>query len=322
MSAVVTFYHFVGLDEAQLADLRAGLVERCSARDIVGTTLLATEGINGTLAGARPKLDEVVAWLRGQPGLAELPVKFSQASATSPVFYRLRVKIKPEIVTFGVPVAPGERTGQHVDAERWNELLDDPDLVVIDTRNHYEIEVGSFPGALNPNTESFREFPQFVADQLDPQQQPRIAMFCTGGIRCEKASAYMLEAGFSEVYQLDGGILKYLETVAEPANRWQGDCFVFDQRVALKADLAPGEHVQCHACRRPLTQADVNNPHYEEGVSCRFCFDASPKRRAAHAERQKQIDLARSRGQVHLGPKSQVAHRQTEQRRKPSDSDQ
>jgi len=322
MSSVVTFYHFVALDEARLAGLRAGLVELCSAREILGTTLLATEGINGTLAGERSHLEDVVVWLRDQPGLTELQVKFSQACDSSPVFYRLRVKIKPEIVTFGVPVAPGERTGQHVDAQRWNELLDDPELVVIDARNHYEIEVGSFPGALNPQTESFREFPQFVADRLDPQQQPRVAMFCTGGIRCEKASAYMLEAGFREVYQLDGGILKYLETVAESANRWQGDCFVFDQRVALKADLAPGEHVQCHACRRPLTQADVDNEHYEEGVSCRFCFDASPKRRAAHAERQKQIDLARSRGQVHLGPKSQVAHQQTKRRRTLGGTDQ
>ena len=315
MSAVVTFYHFVELTNPQLHALRDGLIERCTQGEILGTTLLATEGINGTLAGAKPQLEAVVQWLRGHPELAELGVKFSHASETSPVFYRLRVKIKPEIVTFGVPTAPGERTGEHVDAARWNELLEDPDVLVIDARNHYEIEVGSFPTAVNPHTESFREFPQFVAEQLDPDQQPRVAMFCTGGIRCEKASAFMLDAGFAEVYQLDGGILKYLETVPDRANRWQGDCFVFDQRVALKPDLAPGEHVQCHACRRPLTRADVENEHYKEGVSCRFCFDASPRRRAAHAERQKQIDLARSRGQVHLGPKSQVAHRSARAKR-------
>ena len=308
MSSVVTFYRFAELTTMRLEQLQTDLVQLCSQRDILGTTLLACEGINGTLAGARTDLEVIVAWLHQQPELAGVSVKFSQASDKSPVFYRLRVKIKPEIVTFGVPVSPSERTGEHVDAQRWNELLNDPDVLVVDTRNHYEIEIGSFPGALNPKTESFREFPEFVSQQLNPQQHKHVAMFCTGGIRCEKASAYMLEAGFENVYQLDGGILKYLETVDEQANNWHGDCFVFDQRVALKADLAPGEHIQCHACRRPLTQADVRDEHYEEGVSCRFCFDASPKRRAAHAERQKQIDLARQRGQVHLGPKSQTSH--------------
>jgi len=202
----------------------------------------------------------------------------------------------------GVPVAACRRTGTRVDAPAWNRLLDDPDVLVIDTRHGYENEIGSFPGALDPGTRTFREFPGFVDRQLDPARQPKVAMFCTGGIRCEKASAYLLEQGFAEVYQLEGGVLKYLETVSPEQNRWQGECFVFDQRVSVSEELEQGSFVQCYACRRALSPADLDSPAWVEGVSCPHCVDElSEDQSAAFQERRRQVLLARQRGSRHLG---------------------
>lgn len=313
---VMALYHFVKapMADSRVASLRESLLERCASGNILGTLLLAPEGINGTVNGDQDALDGLAEFLMQQPEFVGLEYKCSPAREGEAAFLRMKVKIKDEIVTFGQPVYPALHTGEHVDAKRFNELLDDPEVVVIDTRNTYEIEVGTFPGAINPQTRNFREFPEFVNQNLDPETQPRVAMFCTGGIRCEKASAYLLEHGFESVYQLDGGVLKYLETVDEledsgaAANRWQGECFVFDQRVALDAQLRPGDYLQCHACRRPLPKAEADHPDYVVGVSCPRCInETDDARRAGLAERQRQIDLAKSRGRTHIGPNSQGA---------------
>lgn len=288
--------------------------------------MLAAEGINGTVSGSPEALDALTEFLRQQTEFAGLECKKSEVREGEAAFLRMKVKIKDEIVSFGQPVSPALRTGEHVDAWRFNELLDDPDVVVVDTRNAYEVEVGTFPGALNPQTKTFREFPEFVEKHLDPSSQPRVAMFCTGGIRCEKAAAYLLDQGFESVYQLEGGVLKYLETLgteaeaasstpvgsaAGPAgesgaNRWTGECFVFDQRVALDARLKPGDYLQCHACRRPLPKSEANHPDYKLGISCPRCIEeVDPDQRAGFAERQKQMELAASRGKAHIGPDAQ-----------------
>ncbi len=311
----MALYHFVHplMSEARLGRLRDLLLERCASLNVLGTLLLAAEGINGTVNGSRAALDALAECLQQQPEFVGLQYKCSDARAGEAAFLRMKVKIKDEIVSFGQPVSPARHTGIHVDAQRFNELLDDPDVVVIDTRNTYEIEVGTFPGAVNPQTSTFREFPEFVEHNLDPATQPRVAMFCTGGIRCEKASAYLLERGFEEVYQLDGGVLKYLETVESnaqaadsTANRWLGECFVFDQRVALDARLRPGDYIQCHACRRPLPRSEKNHPDYVLGVSCPRCVnDSDITRRAGFAERQRQVELAAARGERHIGPRLQ-----------------
>jgi len=298
--------------------LRSDLLELCSSAEILGTLLLAPEGINGTVNGSPQALDALAEFLQLQPEFDGLVSKRSAAREGEAAFLRMKVKIKDEIVSFGQPVSPALRTGEHVDALRFNELLDDPDVLVVDTRNTYEVEVGSFPGALNPQTKSFREFADFVEQNLDPEQQPRVAMFCTGGIRCEKAAAYMLDQGFESVYQLEGGILKYLETVGDSAgqavgehteaNRWEGECFVFDQRVALDAELKPGDYLQCHACRRPLAKSLANHPDYKLGISCPRCIhEIDGTQRAGFAERQKQMELAKSRGETHIGPNAQAA---------------
>lgn len=297
---VATFYRFAPLTGLDV--LRQQLQSEAAGLDLKGTILLAAEGINGTVSGQEVKLRRFVASLRSIDGLQDLAAKFSSAGAYNPVFYRLKVRIRPEIVALGRPdVNPGESTGQHVDARTFNRLLDDPQVLVIDTRNSYEIAIGTFPGAVDPGTASFKQFPDYVAS-LDPAEHPKVAMFCTGGVRCEKASAFMLEAGFEEVYQLDGGILKYIETVAPEENRWQGECFVFDQRVSVDNDLAEGSFEQCFACRHPLDPGDLSSPDYQQGVSCPYCVDAqSTERRAAFEERQRQVELAAARGDLHVG---------------------
>ncbi len=302
MSHITTFYKFAPIAAADLPSVREQLEAEAAAREIKGTILLAEEGINGTLSGTETALEAYAEVLRSVPGFADMPFKQSVASEGNPVFYRLKVRIKPEIVALGQPdVKPGERTGTHVDALTWNALLDDPNLIVIDTRNDYEIGIGTFPGAVDPHTRSFKQFPDYVAT-LDPAAQPKVAMFCTGGIRCEKASAYMLDQGFEEVYQLDGGILKYLETVPPNDNRWQGECFVFDQRVSVDRELGEGRYEQCFACRRPLTPEDMASEDYRQGVSCPHCIDEQDEaQRAAFAERQRQVELAEARGDQHVG---------------------
>ena len=298
--AVCTFYKFVRLQE--LPELQARVQRAGETLDLRGTVLLADEGINGTLAGTLDALQSFIGELTLHPAFADLPVKFSTAATDNEVFYRLKVRLKREIVALGLPsVDPSLRTGEHVSAQQWNELLDDPDVLVIDTRNRYECDVGSFPGAIQPDTRSFREFPAFVAANLDPARHRAVAMFCTGGIRCEKASAYMLDQGFEHVYQLDGGILKYFETVAAADNRWQGECFVFDQRVSVNDNLTEGEFAQCFACRRPLSAADQQHPDYEVGVCCPSCLgERSERDRAGFRERQRQIVLAEQRGEKHI----------------------
>jgi UPF0176 protein len=299
MKEVATFYRYVGL--ADPASLAGVLERRAHEQDLKGTVLVAAEGLNGTLAGSGSGLRHWLDGLRADARFDDLAVRFSSAAEHNPVFFRLKVRVKDEIVALRRPdLDPGHQTGQHVDATTWNRLLDDPQVTVIDARNSYEIAVGTFPGALHPGTRSFRDFPDFVAT-LAPEDHPRVAMFCTGGVRCEKASAHLLEAGFSEVYQLDGGILNYLDTAGDD-NRFDGECFVFDQRVSVTGQLHQGGYVQCHACRRALSRQDLSSPDYQEGVSCGYCYDQlSEQQRAAFAERRRQVELAQRRGELHVG---------------------
>jgi len=301
MAAVMTFYRFVPL--ANLPELRSELEAEAQRLDLLGTILLADEGINATLAGTIDALAAFRAGLCARSEFAPMRFRFSTADDHNPVFYRLKVRIKAEIVRLDQPgVAPARRTGEHVDARRWNQLLDDPEVLVLDTRNGYEIGIGTFPGALDPGTRSFRQFPDYVKTQLDPARHPKVAMFCTGGIRCEKASAWMLEQGFEAVYQLEGGVLTYLETVPAEENRWQGECFVFDQRVSLNQDLDEGSFEQCYACRQPLSPADVASPDYAPGISCPHCIHArSEDQRRGFRERRRQEELAAERGRRHVG---------------------
>jgi len=301
MNSVMTFYRFVRLDEVPA--LRDELEAAARERGIKGTILLAGEGINATMAGSRTALEEFRDQLEARPAFAGMRFRFSTAAPGNPVFHRLKVRVKTEIVRLDQPgVAPDRRSGEPVGPARWNELLDDPDVLVLDTRNGYEIEIGTFPGAVDPGTRSFRELPEYVKTHLDPARHPRIAMFCTGGIRCEKASAWLLDQGFEAVYQLDGGILSYLEEVAPEHNRWQGECFVFDQRVSVDTALGEGSFEQCFACRRPLSAADMQSPDYEPGVSCPHCIDEhTAPQRAAFAERRRQEALAAARGRRHVG---------------------
>ncbi len=300
MISVVSFYRFVDIAEPEA--LRAELEAVCARHDLLGTVLLAGEGVNGTLAGAASGVTAVCAWLQAELGLTEaLDARWTEAAA--PPFRRLRIKVKKEIVTLGRPdIRPQQGTGRHVTPQAWNRLLDDPETLVIDTRNHYEIEVGSFPGAIDPGTDSFRHFPEFAENLAAADRERPVAMFCTGGIRCEKASALLQELGFSEVYQLQGGILNYLSEVEADANRWQGECFVFDSRVAVDRDLSEGGYEQCHACRRPLSSRDLQSSAYREGVSCPHCIDELREERAARLEeRRRQVKLARERGDAHIG---------------------
>lgn len=298
---VAAVYKFVKLPDCEA--LRAPLQAQCDALGITGTLLLAGEGINGTIAGSRSAIDNILACLRNDPRLADLQHK--ESAADQPPFYRMKVKLKKEIVTMGVPgIDPTELVGDYVKPEDWNALISDPDVLLVDTRNDYEVEVGTFRGAVDPRITTFREFPEYVKNNFDPEKQPRVAMFCTGGIRCEKASAYMLQQGFPEVYHLQGGILKYLENVPAEQSLWEGECFVFDQRVAVGQGLAPGHHELCCGCSRPITSEQKASPKYQAGVSCPNCYDSlTPGKRAAALERQKQVELSRQRGEKHIGKK-------------------
>ncbi len=298
---VAALYKFVKLDDC--AVLREALLAQCETLSITGTLLLAAEGINGTIAGTRTSIDKILAYLRSDPRLGNLQHK--ESVALKPPFYRMKVKVKHEIVTMGVPgIDPTEQVGQYVKPEDWNALISAPDVVLIDTRNDYEVDVGTFRGAVDPRITTFREFPDYVKQHMDKPQKPRIAMFCTGGIRCEKASAYMLQQGFPEVYHLQGGILKYLENVPETESLWQGECFVFDQRVAVGQGLAPGHYELCYGCSRPVSAEDKLSEKYQAGISCPHCYDSlTPEKRAAAMERQKQVTLSTRRGEPHIGRK-------------------
>ena len=303
-------YKFVTL--ANYAALRSPLLKTMTENNVFGTLLLAHEGINGTVSGTREGIDRLLEWLAQQPGLEGIETKESYHDEIP--FYRTKVKLKKEIVTMGVEgIDPKRSVGTYVRPADWNALISDPDVVLVDTRNDYEVEIGTFKNAVNPKTKTFREFPAWAKANLDPQKNKKVAMFCTGGIRCEKSTAYMKEQGFEEVYHLQGGILKYLEEVPADQTLWNGECFVFDNRVAVDHDLKRGSYDQCHACRMPITEQEKQHQHYQEGLSCHHCFgtlDTEQKQR--FAERQKQISLAKQRGEEHIGNAAQEA---TERRR-------
>jgi UPF0176 protein len=301
-------YKFVELPD--YAALQANIHEACMAHHIKGTLLLAREGINGTIAGLPDDIHNVLNYLRTD---AVFEGKFSdlehkESYADTHPFYRMKVKLKKEIVTMGVPsVNPNNTVGTYVKPEDWNALISDPDVILLDTRNDYEVHIGTFKNAVDPKTKTFREFPQYVAENLDKTKHKKVAMFCTGGIRCEKASSYMLEQGFGAVYHLQGGILKYLETVPEEKSMWEGECFVFDQRVAVKHGLEVGEFDQCYACRMPLSPEELKSPQYTAGISCPHCYSSlTEEKKKSLTERQKQVILAKKRGEQHIGEKQKV----------------
>jgi UPF0176 protein len=300
--AVAAFYRFTRFPDP--ASLRGPLERAARAAGVKGTVLLAPEGINGTISGSREGVDSVLAHIRALPGCAGLDWK-SSAAAGQP-FRRLKVRLKREIVSLGVPDAdPAIRVGTRVAASRWNAVLADPDTVVIDTRNAYETAIGGFAGAIDPGTASFGAFPDWWATNRDRFSGKRVAMYCTGGIRCEKASSYLLGQGVPEVLHLEGGILKYLDEVAPGQSRWQGECFVFDGRVAVGHGVVQGAHTLCHACGRPVAPDDRSHPDYVEGISCAACIgEYSAADRTRFAERERQIRLASERGGRHLGPEA------------------
>ncbi|MDH6105011.1 rhodanese-related sulfurtransferase [Anabaenopsis tanganyikae CS-531] len=286
---VAALYKFVSLPD--FAEKQEPLLSYCQSQGIKGTILLAAEGINGTIAGSRPGVDSVLAFLRSDPRLADLEHKESYTE-TQP-FERLKVRLKAEIVTMGLPeVDPNQQVGTYVSPQEWNDLICDPEVIVIDTRNDYEVNIGTFKTAQNPQTKSFREFPEYVSNNLDPNQHKKVALFCTGGIRCEKASAFMLSQGFTEVYHLKGGILKYLESVPAEESLWEGECFVFDERVAVRHGLELGSHELCFCCGYPISEQDKASPQYEEGISCPHCFDSlTAEKRLRQQEKWKQYKL-------------------------------
>ena len=299
---VASFYRF--LDFNDVPTFRDELQALCEQRQLLGTILVAPEGFNGTIAGAEAAILDVFAWIERRADLAD-PVEARWTESAQTPFRRMRVRIKKEIVTLGRPdILPHRKTGEYVPPEKWNALIEDPDVLVIDTRNHYEVEVGTFPRAIDPGTDSFRQFPAFAEKLAETSRDRPLAMFCTGGIRCEKATALMLGLGFEDVYHLQGGILNYLNEMPDDENRWEGECFVFDSRVAVDRDLAEGGYVQCHACRRPLSDRDIASPDYRDGLSCPHCIAELDEERASRLEeRRKQVALAAERGESHIGPK-------------------
>ncbi|AMO68806.1 MAG: UPF0176 protein [Zhongshania aliphaticivorans] len=296
---VAALYKFVSLPDFE--SLREPLLAQCLAAEVKGTLLLAEEGINGTIAGSRRGIDQVLAYLHSDPRFADVGHK--ESYDTEQPFYRMKVKLKKEIVTMGVDgIDPKDIVGTYVKPRDWNALIADPEVLLIDTRNDYEVEIGSFKGAIDPKTTSFREFPEYIRANYDPAKHKKVAMFCTGGIRCEKASAFMKHEGFDEVYHLEGGILKYLEEVDEAQSQWQGECFVFDNRVAVTHGLLTGTHELCHGCRRPITASDKLSAMFEEGVTCPACFNhISDDQKKRFRDRQKQVELARQRNESHVG---------------------
>ena len=301
---VCALYKFVRLDNHE--SLCQPLLDLMLAERVRGTLLLATEGVNGTIAGSRQGVNRVLDWLQQVPGLAELDCKESVSEKLP--FKRSRVKLKKEIVTMGVEgIDPRNASGTYVEPQDWNALISDPDVTLIDTRNDYECEVGSFAGSIIPDTESFREFPAYAKQNLDKHKHKKVAMFCTGGIRCEKSTAYLREQGFDEVYHLKGGILKYLEEIPESESLWRGECFVFDDRVTVNHQLEPGTYDQCHGCRRPITDEDKQSPQYIAGAQCpKCCGEISDDQKQRFLEREKQMQLARQRGEAHIGEDAKV----------------
>ncbi|MFK0573329.1 rhodanese-related sulfurtransferase [Endozoicomonas sp.] len=306
---VCALYKFVTLKNFR--NLREPLQRTMEAHHVRGTLLLAHEGINGTVAGTRESIDALLEWLNQDTRLR--PIEYKESLSESMPFKRTRVKLKKEIVTMGIEgIDPKKVAGTYVEPADWNALISDPDVLVMDTRNDYEVQVGTFKHAINPETESFRQFPEYVEKNLNTKTHKKVAMFCTGGIRCEKSTALLRQQGFEEVYHLKGGILKYLEEVPEEQSLWEGECFVFDDRVTVNHALEPGSYDQCNACRLPITAADKQSEKYQQGVSCPHCFDRlTIRQKARFSEREKQMQLAKERGEAHMGAEvaSTVAHR-------------
>ena len=298
-TVVCALYHFTSLPD--FASKQAPLQQLMNTHELKGTLLLAREGLNGTIAGSTAGINELIRWLRLDDRFSNLKWKFSFDDEAP--FYRAKVKLKKEIVTMGVEdIDPLQSVGTYVKPSDWDALISDPEVTVIDTRNEYEIKVGSFKHAINPHTKSFREFPNYVKENLDPKKNKKVAMYCTGGIRCEKSTAYLKQQGFEDVYHLEGGILKYLEEVPEDQSLWQGECFVFDNRVTVNHQLESGEYEQCHACRMPITPQEIASKEYEAGISCPHCINEhSEKQISRFKEREKQIQLAKQRGESHIG---------------------
>jgi len=296
---VSALYQFVRFEECEA--LRQPLLDFLNEQDIRGTLILAKEGINGTVSGSREAIDALYAWFKEHPPLDQVSSK--ESFFDEQPFYRTKVKLKREIVTMGVEgIDPLKTVGTYIKPKEWNDLISDPDVLLVDTRNDYEVDIGTFKGAINPHTDTFRDFPSYVKEQLDPNKHKKVAMFCTGGIRCEKSTAFLREQGFEEVYHLEGGILKYLEEVPADNSMWDGECFVFDNRVSVGHGLEPGDYQLCHACRMPLSAEDRQNEHFQEGLSCHHCFDkVTDKQRKRFQERQHQLELAKERGEHHLG---------------------
>lgn len=296
---VCAMYKFVALEDFEA--LRQPLQNLMEEKEIRGTLLLAREGINGTVAAKREAIDALLAWFKADGRLADIVYK--ESFDEHQPFNRSKVKLKKEIVTMGVEgIDPRHVVGTYVKPQDWNDLIADPEVFVVDTRNDYEIEVGTFKHAVNPKTETFREFPDYVKENMDPAKHKKVAMFCTGGIRCEKSTAYMKEQGFEEVYHLEGGILKYLEEVPAEESLWEGECYVFDGRVTVNHQLEKGSYDLCNACRLPITEQDKQSVHFEQGVSCPKCFDKhTEEQKARFREREKQVQLAQERGEEHVG---------------------
>ena len=299
MLTICALYKFTRLDDFE--EIQSSLKLFLDSLNIRGTLLLAREGVNGTIAGDNDSIMKSLDYLQKDGRLAGLEYKLSYSE--KPPFKRLKVKLKKEIVTLGVSdIDPTHSSGTYVKPADWNELINDPDVVLIDTRNNYEFEIGSFKGSINPNTETFREFPAYTKNNLEKYRDKKIAMFCTGGIRCEKSTAYLKSKGFENVFHLQGGILKYLEEVKEDESLWEGECFVFDDRVAVKHNLELGKYDQCHACRFPITEEDKEHPHYEKGASCSRCYGTKNSSQVnRYREREKQVQLAKGRGESHIG---------------------
>ena len=319
---VCALYHFVRLNNHTA--LKQPLLKLMNHHGVKGTLLLAAEGINGTVAGKRQAIDHLLEWLKSKDEFKGLVHKESYVD--SQPFNRTKVKLKKEIVTMGVEnIDPNHIVGTYVKPKDWNALITDPEVLLVDTRNDYEVAIGTFNGALDPKTDTFREFPDYVAEHLDKNKHKKVAMFCTGGIRCEKSTAYLKQQGFDEVYHLEGGILKYLEEVPESETQWQGECFVFDNRVSVDLNLEKGQYDQCYGCRMPITEQDKQHKHYQQGISCHHCFDKTDaEQKARYVERQHQIDLAKKRGEEHIGGEMQdviVQHRQQKINKKKADQE-
>lgn len=298
MYTIAALYHFTRFDDP--VAIKGPLAALCCGHDVRGSLLLAPEGINGTVAGSRAGIDAVLTFIRTLPGCADL--EWKESTSKSPPFGKMKVRLKREIVTMGQPnVDPTARVGHYINAGEWNALIERDDVAVIDTRNDYEVAIGTFEGAIDPQTRSFGEFPAWWEENKHRFHNKKVAMFCTGGIRCEKSTNYLLGQGVEDVFHLKGGILKYLEEVPAQDSTWQGECFVFDGRVSVGHGLEVGPHKLCHACRRPILPSDRNRPEYEAGVSCHLCInETSAEDKARFRERQKQVELARARGEDHL----------------------